>query len=86
MEEQKQQLKELGFKKKWFKDKSGYWWIKPTKVREFKGYFYCDYKFCFLMVNTLIHKYDNVYSKSDAIVWKGSYNAFIKKVKEYGNI
>lgn len=27
----KQTLKDLGFKKKWFKDKSGYWWVYKFK-------------------------------------------------------
>ena len=39
MENRENWLKENGFKKGWFGDKSGYWWEKPVKIGEFKGYF-----------------------------------------------
>ena len=43
MEEKKElKLIKLGFKRKWYDDKSGYWWVKNVKINGFKGYFYYD--------------------------------------------
>ena len=84
MENREIWLKENGFKKKWFVDKSGYWWVKPVKIGEFKGYFYYDEVCCHLYINSLIHYYGNKYTKDDAIIWKGTWNQFKNKVKNHG--
>lgn len=84
MENREKWLKENGFKRKWFSDKSGDWWVKPVKIGEFKGYFYYDEIFCYLYVNSFDHYYGNKYQKNNAIIWKGSWNQFKTKVKKYG--
>jgi len=86
MNKKEKQIKELGFRKKWFNDKSSYWWVKPFKLGEFKAYFYYDDVFSHIYVNALNHKRGDIYEKSDEIIWTGSYNQLIKKVKKYGNI
>ena len=86
MNKKEKQIKELGFRKKWFNDKSSYWWVKPFKLGEFKAYFYYDDVFSHIYVHTLNHKSGDIYEKSDEIIWTGSYNQLIKKVKKYGNI
>ena len=86
MENREQWLKENGFKKKWFVDKSGYWWVKPVKIGEFKGYFYYEERFCQLYIDCFRHQVDDLYTCEDAVIWKGKWNQFKKKVESYGKI
>ena len=37
------ELKKLGFKKKWFDDKSAYWFRKKVKYKDFKIIFYVEF-------------------------------------------
>ena len=84
MENREQWLKENGFKKKWFVDKSGYWWVKPVKIGEFKGYFYYEERFCQLYIDCFRHQVDDLYTCEDAVIWKGTWNQFKNKVKNHG--
>ena len=66
MENREIWLKENGFKKKWFVDKSGYWWVKPVKIGEFKGYFYYEERFCQLYIDCFRHQVDDLYTCEDS--------------------
>lgn len=82
MEHREKWLKNNGFKKVWFEDKSGYWWIKKVKIGEFNGEFYYDERFCLIYINTLDYCW-NKWLKSDEVIWQGSWKAFKKKVLKY---
>lgn len=70
------ELKNLGFKKVWLDDKSGYWFEKKFKILEFKGRFYYDGKFSTIDVVNNLDTYE-------ITIWSGTYKKLIEKVKKY---
>ena len=61
-------LKENGFKKIEFRDKSSYWWEKKFKLGEFNAKFYYDGKFCTMDIR---------------VIWSGNWKGFKQKIKKY---
>lgn len=49
-----QKIEKLGFKRKWFQDRSGYWYIKPIEYKDLKLNIYIevDRKYLGLQVKT----------------------------------
>jgi hypothetical protein len=73
-------LKEYGFRKIWYQDKSGFWLEKNFKINNFKAKFYYDGRFHHIEIETLNHKHNDIYEKQYEIIWKGSWNQFINKI------
>ena len=73
-----------GFKKKWFTDKSGYWFVKKFKLGEFKGYFYYDDSspYCLMEIDCIVDIYKNRILRE--VIWSGSWKQFLNKIKVYG--
>lgn len=72
-----------GFKKKWFRDRSGWWVELPVIIDYFKGNFMFDGQYCHIEIETLIHHSGDNYEKSKEIIWKGSWKTFLNKLNKY---
>ena len=81
-------IKKLGFKKQWFQDKSGYWFIKVFKYKDLSMRFYleADNKYFSLQIKTgdlyrSKSKLDSVYN--DAAKFKCDLKTIKETLKRY---
>lgn len=72
-------LKKKGFKREYFRDKSGYWLIKKFKLEEFNCYFYYDGKFSTIEIDVILDNNE----KSTESIWKGDWKQFINKINKH---
>jgi glucan biosynthesis protein len=83
-EENKEEfLKENGFKKIEFRDKSSYWWEKKFKLGEFNAKFYYDGKFCTIDIRVIVEPVGIRELGLYESIWSGDWRGFKQKIKKY---
>lgn len=59
LEQFERELKQLGFKKVYFDDRSGYWFVKNMKMRGLTGRFYLEPDNDLFVVEVMTYNYTN---------------------------
>lgn len=76
-------LKENGFKKIEFRDKSSYWWEKKFKLGEFNAKFYYDGEFCTMDIRVIQEPIGIRDLGLYETIWSGNWKGFKQKIKKY---